>query len=83
MPARDRYHDQVKSALIKEGWTITQDPLHVKWAKFLAVDEETNVSLFEDSIGKLLVDTHGIQLIVFDPDTETIRQWLPPNPIAN
>ncbi len=33
MPAHDRYHDQVKSALIKDGWTITQDPLHVKWAK--------------------------------------------------
>jgi hypothetical protein len=33
MPARDRYHDQVKNALIKDGWTITQDPLHVKWAR--------------------------------------------------
>jgi len=144
MPARDRYHDQVKSALIKDGWTITQDPLHVKWARkdmyidlgaeqilaaqkgaqkiavevksflglsdmadleqaigqytiyhevltrvepdrslFLAVDEEAYVNLFEDSIGKLLVDNRGIQLIVFDPQTETIRQWLPPNPIAN
>jgi hypothetical protein len=144
MPARDRYHDQVKNALIKDGWTITQDPLHVKWARkdmfidlgaerilaaqkgtrkiavevksflglsdmaeleqaigqytiyhevlsrvdpdrslFLAVDEEVYVNLFEDSIGKLLVDNRGIQLIVFDPQTETIRQWLPPHPIAN
>jgi hypothetical protein len=33
MPARDRYHDQVKNALIKDGWTITDDPLHVKWGK--------------------------------------------------
>src|SRR5262249_59580393 len=33
MPARDRYHDQVRSALIKDGWTITDDPLHVKWGK--------------------------------------------------
>jgi hypothetical protein len=50
---------------------------------FLAVDEEAYVNLFEDSIGKLLVDNRGIQLIVFDPQTETIRQWLPSNPIAN
>jgi XisH protein len=50
---------------------------------FLAVDEEVYVNLFEDSIGKLLVDNRGIQLIVFDPQTETIRQWLPPHPIAN
>jgi XisH protein len=33
MPARDRYHDQVKNALVKDGWTITQDPLRVKWGK--------------------------------------------------
>ncbi len=26
MPARDIYHDSVKNALIKDGWTITHDP---------------------------------------------------------
>lgn len=26
MPARDFYHDAVKNALIKDGWTITNDP---------------------------------------------------------
>ena len=26
MPARDVYHDAVKAALIKDGWTITHDP---------------------------------------------------------
>ena len=38
MPAKDIYHDTVKNALIKDGWTITHDPLHsrteeviVKW----------------------------------------------------
>ncbi len=33
MPARDIYHDAVKNALIKDGWTITDDPLHLKWGK--------------------------------------------------
>jgi hypothetical protein len=33
MPARDRYHERVKKALIKDGWTITDDPLHLKWGK--------------------------------------------------
>ena len=33
MPARDAYHDAVKQALIKEGWTITDDPLHLKWGR--------------------------------------------------
>lgn len=31
MPARDIYHDKVKNALIKDGWTITHDPLRLSW----------------------------------------------------
>jgi hypothetical protein len=27
MPARDLYHNAVRNALIKDGWTITHDPL--------------------------------------------------------
>ncbi len=27
MPAKDIYHEIVKNALIKDGWTITDDPL--------------------------------------------------------
>ncbi|MFQ6040850.1 MAG: element excision factor XisH family protein [Candidatus Poribacteria bacterium] len=27
MPRKDIYHDTVKNALIKDGWTITHDPL--------------------------------------------------------
>jgi hypothetical protein len=29
MPARDGYHEIVKRALVKDGWTITHDPLHL------------------------------------------------------
>jgi len=31
MPARDRYHDQVRNALVKDGWVITHDPLRLTW----------------------------------------------------
>jgi Rad3-related DNA helicase len=30
MPARDIYHNNAKNALIKDGWTITHDPYHLK-----------------------------------------------------
>jgi len=30
MPARDLYHDAVKNALVKDGWTITHDPFIVE-----------------------------------------------------
>lgn len=29
MPVRDMYHKQMKSALIKDGWTITHDPFTI------------------------------------------------------
>ncbi len=39
MPAKDIYHDNVRNALIKEGWTITHDPLRLTWgAKDMYVD---------------------------------------------
>lgn len=30
MPAKDVFHDVVKIALHKDGWTITDDPLHLR-----------------------------------------------------
>ncbi len=30
MPAKDVFHDVVKTALQKDGWTITDDPLHIR-----------------------------------------------------
>mgnify|MGYP002777613310 CR=1 FL=1 len=30
MPAKDKYHDVVRNALIKDGWTITHDPYPLK-----------------------------------------------------
>jgi hypothetical protein len=31
MPARDKFHEAVKNALIKDGWQITADPLTIKF----------------------------------------------------
>ena len=39
MPAKDVYHDNVKTALTNDGWIITHDPLRLPWgAKDLYVD---------------------------------------------
>ena len=39
MPARDLFHDVVKSALIADGWTVTHDPLILEFGtKDLFVD---------------------------------------------
>ena len=31
MPAKDVFHDTAKNALIKDGWTITDDPLTIRY----------------------------------------------------
>jgi hypothetical protein len=30
MPAKDLFHDAVKRAFEKDGWSITHDPLHLR-----------------------------------------------------
>ncbi|HEY9863429.1 MAG TPA: element excision factor XisH family protein [Candidatus Obscuribacterales bacterium] len=37
MPAKDIYHDAVKNALIKDGWTITADPYYIIYRKLRLV----------------------------------------------
>jgi XisH protein len=31
MPAKDTYHNEVKKALLKDGWIITADPYFIKY----------------------------------------------------
>ncbi|RKZ38178.1 MAG: fatty-acid oxidation protein subunit alpha [Gammaproteobacteria bacterium] len=33
MPAKDIFHNTVKNALQKDGWTITHDPLSIRFGK--------------------------------------------------
>jgi len=33
MPAKDRYHDAVVRALVKNGWTITTEPMLVRFVE--------------------------------------------------
>jgi hypothetical protein len=33
MSAKDLYHDDVCTSLRKDGWTITDDPLRLRWGK--------------------------------------------------
>lgn len=39
MPAKDLYHDTFKAALVKDGWTITDDPLKIEVGRrFIYID---------------------------------------------
>lgn len=138
MPAKDIYHDAVKQALIKDGWTITHDPLILKWGikdlyvdlgaerlvaaekegRTIAVEVKSFVSqsemadlenaigqfilyhdimartepnrvlylairvaifenIFEEPIGRILLENQRLRLVVFDPEAEVIVKWIP------
>lgn len=57
MPAKDKYHDAVKNALIKEGWQITYDPYTIKYQE---------IQLFADLLADKIVEAQkdGQQIIV-------------------
>ncbi|MBD2314154.1 XisH family protein [Desertifilum sp. FACHB-1129] len=137
MPALDHYHNAVKNALIKAGWLITHDPLHLRWGTrdmyvdlgarrllaaeqgeqkiavevksfigyseiedlknavgqfvlyrailsqtepdrklYLAVRENTFISLFEEPVGQLLIRGENLSLITFNPTEEAIVRWI-------
>jgi XisH protein len=39
MPAKDIYHDAVKNAILKDGWTVAADPYYIVYKKLrLIVD---------------------------------------------
>ncbi len=138
MPARDRYHNCVRNALIKDGWAITHDPLrmswggrdlyvdlgaeelvaaekagqsiaveikgflglsemddlekalgqfalyrsvlamtHPGWTLFLAVPEDTVCDVFDQPIGRLVIEDHSVKVFGFDPANEVITRWMP------
>lgn len=134
MPAKDRYHDRVKRALVKDSWTVTDEQVKLKvgerrlWIDleashntrgtiilvevkemdtsspvddlanalgqylmyrtglesknirvplYLAVSTITFQGILSEELGQLMIQRFKISLIVFDPSSEEILQWIP------
>jgi hypothetical protein len=59
MAAKDLYHDHVKTALEKDGWTITHDPYRLKWRarKKMLIDlAAEKVLLAEKGASKIAIE---------------------------
>ncbi len=61
MPARDLYHEAVKKALVRDGWTITHDPYRLTWAE---------TDMYVD------LGAERLRVIGFDPQQEVIVKWI-------
>ncbi|NEO17935.1 MULTISPECIES: XisH family protein [unclassified Moorena] len=68
MPAKDLYHDTVKTALIKDGWTITDDPLIIKIG--------TRNALVDLGAEKLIAAERGATKIAVE-----VKTFISPSPI--
>ena len=44
---------------------------------YLAITEYAYRTIFSDTIIRKIVDTNGIKLLVFEPETEIVTQWNP------
>ena len=138
MPARDRYHDAAKQSLVQDGWTVTDDPMRLRYRKkdlyvdlgaeqvfgaekgatriavevksfvgpsemadlevalgqfvvyelvlgrrepdrtlYLAVREETYREVFEEPIGRLMLEAGRLRLVVFEENAEEVIRWIP------
>jgi len=59
MPAKDTYHNTVKAALVKDGWTVTHDPFRIRLAR--------GKNLFVDlGAERLLAAERGLEKIVVE-----------------
>ena len=70
MPARDTYHDAVKTALIKDGWTIVADPYFIEYE-----DASLYADLFVEKT--LLAEQNTRQIVV------EIKSFKSPSPMKD
>ena len=70
MPAKDIYHDAVKNALIKDGWTITAAPYKIKYK---------DAELFADLSAEkpIAAEQNGRKIVV------EIKSFLSPSPMRD
>ena len=137
MPQYDAYHDIVRNALVKDGWTITDDPFVIEFKGlrlyadlgaerplaaerdgekivveikvfnspslitelqravgqygiyrtylkrvnperelYLAIAKDVYQDFFQRPAIEEIVSDHKISLLVFDPETEEVVQWI-------
>ena len=61
MPAKDKYHNVVKAALIKDGWQISHDPLQLRIGKkdlYVDLGAERLISAEKGNV-KIAVEVKG------------------------
>ncbi len=73
MPAEDAYHQAVRNALVKDGWTIARDPYTLSFGqREVFVDLGAERPIAAERAGRRIA---GIALLVFNAAREVIVKW--------
>lgn len=75
MPAKDIFHEVVKTALQKDGWQITHDPYILQAGTLELYIDLGYDSFFTTGFIRSVVQQNQIHLIVYDTEQEAIAQW--------
>ncbi|WP_425520101.1 element excision factor XisH family protein [Thiothrix unzii] len=64
----------VNTSCINKSWRLQTEPDR---ELFLAVTNKVANTIFSVEIGQILLDGNIVKVLVFDPESEIITQWLP------
>jgi len=67
--------EAVGQFVLYEG-ALAESPKNTDRTLFLAIRDETYDAVFEEAVGQMLLRHTHLRLIVFDPITEVIIQWI-------
>lgn len=71
--AKDVFHDVVRAALQKDGWSITHDPYELRVGGVEIV--KTHRTFFSLRFIQTVVKRSKISLLIYAPEQEVIVQW--------
>ena len=80
MAAKDKYHNQVRHALEKDGWVITHDPYFLK-LEGVNYPVDLGAEKIYHTIQKIPIllkalNRFQVKVVIFDPNLEEVKLWL-------
>jgi hypothetical protein len=91
MSRKDQFHDAVRHAMAKDRWLITHDPYTIQISEAVklridlgaetaiaaqAIPLETHRDFFQIPCIQKSLKRHAVNLMIYDPIQEEIKEWI-------
>jgi XisH protein len=78
--ARDLFHNNVKTALQKDGWNIIHDPYQLRYGVAdVYIDLAAEEAIAAEKEGRKIatvIERYEVRLIIYSPNQEVIDRWI-------